>query len=1280
VGTLRRDDGGLPRLVASLGEAWVQGIGVDFSALLTGGRRVDLPTYAFQHERFWLTADAGVADVAAAGLQAAEHPLLGAAVRLAQSDSCVLTGRVSLATQPWLADHAVAGTVLLPGTAFVELALRAGQECDLPVVDELTIQAPLVLDADSAVRLQVWVGEPDADGRRPLTIHSRLEGDDADWIAHASGTLAPEQRNAVREDLTRWPPVGAEPMSLDGFYPALAAAGYVYGPTFQGLKAAWRDGDDLYAEVALPSDAERFGLHPALLDAAVHVVGRADLDGLHEQARLPFAWRGVELAADGATALRVRISPCGVDTFAVTAADPTGRFVARVDGLVLRPVSLAQLRAAERRGPQSLYELTWSALPEPTVDLGSWAVLGADDLGIGGPSIGDLAELSGAPAPEVVVAAVTAAGPDVPAAAHRTLADALSLVRRWLEEEHLASSRLMLVTRSAVATGSEDAPEPAAATVWGLAKSAQTEQPGRLVLLDVDHTATAALIRRAAACGEPQMAIRQGRVLIPRLAPAGGLIPPAEGPWRLDTVGGGTLDGLALVPAPETGAPLAAGEVRMAVHASGLNFRDVLVGLALVPGQIGMGSEAAGVVTEVAPDVTTLSAGDRVTGLVFNAFAPTVIVDHRNLARVPDGWSFEQAASVPICFLTAWYGLADLGGLKAGERVLIHAGAGGVGMAAVQLARHWGAEVFATASPGKWDVLRGLGLDDEHIASSRDFEFASRFPVMDVVLNSLAGEFVDASLSLLAGGGRFLEMGKTDIRTDLGAGYRAFDLLEAGADRIGVLLGEIVDLLQRGVLGLLPVTSFDIRQAGEAFRFMQQARHVGKVVLQVPGPVWPTDGTVLVTGGTGTLGALVARHLVVRHGVRDLLLVSRSGLDAPGAADLSAELVELGARVRIEACDLADRAGVQQLVDGAGVRAVVHTAGVIDDGVVESLTPERLAAVLRPKVDAAWHLHELTHDLTAFVLFSSAAGVFGSPGQGNYAAANAFLDALAAHRRAKGLPGQSLAWGQWARTSGLTGGLDERDLARLSRSGVLPLADEEALALFDTAVGSDRAALAPVRIDRAALRDQATNGVLPTTLTALAGPPGRRTAAARNDTPGPDGSLAARLAGVPEADRTGVVVDLVRAQVATVLGHAGPETVQPTRGFVDLGFDSLTAVELRNRLAAATGFRLPTTLVFDYPDSTALAGFLLAQLHDPAPAPATDPVLGEIERLERVLAAHAPGRDGRVAITNRLKALLWSIDDTTADDSGAGEGAEPELTEATDDEMFDLIEKELGLK
>ncbi|MGW3071164.1 SDR family NAD(P)-dependent oxidoreductase, partial [Streptomyces sp. NPDC001130] len=591
------------------------------------------------------------------------------------------------------------------------------------------------------------------------------------------------------------------------------------------------------------------------------------------------------------------------------------------------------------------------------------------------------------------------------------------------------------------------------------------------------------------------------------------------------------------------------------------------------------------------------------------------VADARTVARVPAGWSFAQAASVPIVFLTAYYALTDLGGVQSGESVLVHAAAGGVGMAAVQLAGHVGAEVFGTASVGKWDALRGLGLDDAHIASSRDTEFEAAFLAatggrgMDVVLDSLAGEFVDASLRLLPGGGRFLEMGKTDVRDaetvaadHPGVTYRAFDLWDAGAERIGQMLAELVALFEAGVLKPLPVTCWDVRRAPEAFRYLSQARHVGKVVLTVPTALDP-GGTVLVTGGTGGLGALVARHLVAEHGIRHLLLASRRGLEASGASELAAELTQLGAVVEVSAVDAADRGQLAALLDAVPtdhpLTAVVHTAGVLDDGVVSSLTPERLSGVLRPKADAVVHLHELTRDadLSAFVVFSSVAGTFGGAGQANYAAANAFLDAFATIRRASGLPATALAWGPWAPGAGMTAELTEADLRRLARNGMLPLAPEQGLGLLDTVLdlgaALERAAVLPVELDVAALRRRTPEDV-PALLRALVRARGRRKA--EIGAGGDATDLRQRLLALPVVDRERFLRDFVSAQAASVLGHASTQQVEAEQTFKDLGFDSLTSVELRNRVNAATGMRLPATVVFDYPTPADVARFVLAEL------------------------------------------------------------------------------------
>ncbi|MEU7575979.1 SDR family NAD(P)-dependent oxidoreductase, partial [Micromonospora sp. NPDC049240] len=474
---------------------------------------------------------------------------------------------------------------------------------------------------------------------------------------------------------------------------------------------------------------------------------------------------------------------------------------------------------------------------------------------------------------------------------------------------------------------------------------------------------------------------------------------------------------------------------------------------------------------------------------------------------------------------------------------------------------------------------------------------------VDVVLNALAGEFVDASLDLLPRGGRFVEMGKTDVRDPArvvadhtGVVYQAFDLSEAGADRIGQMLAEILDMFAAEVLQPLPVNVFAATHAVQALRYLQAARHVGKVVLRLPAGL-DAGGTVVITGGTGVLGGLVARHLVTTHGVRHLLLLSRRGPAAAGAAELVGELTGLGARVRVAACDVADRNALAEVLAGVPVEhpvvGVVHTAAVLDDGVIEALTPQRLETVLRAKADAAWWLHELTRDadLGLFVVYSSAAATLGSPGQGNYAAANAVLDALALRRQAAGLVGQSLAWGLWAQQSAMTGHLDEVDLDRMRRAGILPLSSEQGLALFDTAVRTDQPQLVPMRVDLPALRRTGAGGVPPLWRT-LAGGSARR-AASTADAPV---DLATRLATMGVEERQRAVLELVRAQAAVVLGHAGPAAVDPGSAFRELGFDSLTAVELRNRLAAATGLSLPATLVFDYPTPVVLAGFVLTEL------------------------------------------------------------------------------------
>ncbi|WSW21183.1 SDR family NAD(P)-dependent oxidoreductase [Streptomyces phaeochromogenes] len=893
---LRRDRPEAAHLLQALGDLHTRGVPVTWPALFKDqpAHPIDLPTYPFQHKHYWMHATQDTVDVQQAGLEGAEHPLLGAVVELPGSGDVVLSGRLSAEQQPWLADHAVMGTVLFPGTGFVELAIRAGDEVNCGLIEELTLHAPLVLPERGGMAVQVMAAAPDQDGHRQLRIHARPENatPDEEWTLHAEGILTPDTTPTnTPTDMETWPPERATVVSLEGFYERLAKQGLIYGPVFQGVRALWQRGDEVFAEVELPAEAMEqaagFGLHPALFDAALHALAgtgqddhgdHGDDDGGQEPgAQLPFAWQGVRLHASGATALRVHLHPTGPATTAIHLTDVHGSPVATVTSLTTRPAphTTSHLNHAVR---QALFHLDWTPVPAPIGQDG--AAAGLEPLRIH---------------------RVTNQAADSPAAALRqTLSDTLHTLQSPVTEPDTGpgSTPLIVLTQHAASVTDTDPPvDVAAAAVWGLVRSAQAETPGHHLLIDTDNHPTSQTVLPSAtayalATGEHQLALRAGHIHIPRLTRA-----PAQ----------------------------------------------------------------------------------------------------------------TQTAEAPT--------------------------------------------------------------------------------------------------------------------------------------------------------------------------------------------PWDPHGTVLITGGTGGLGALVARRLVAGHGVRHLLLVSRRGTAAPGATELMAELSGLGATVHINACDVADRHALAALLAGIDpehpLSGVVHTAGVLDDGMLPSLTTDRLDTVLRPKADAAWHLHELTQDmnLTAFVLFSSIAGLFGGAGQANYAAANAFLDALAQHRQSLGLPAQSLAWGPWDQAEGMAGRLTGQDRARLTRSGIQPLTDEEGLELFDTAVACGKTITVPVRLDATTLHS--VDGEVPAVLRGLIGRQGRRASVQA----GQGSSLARRLQGLDVDQQLSVVADLVGVQVAVVLGF-GPETViEPGRAFGEMGFDSLTAVEFRNALNTATGLRLPATLVFDYPTITTLAHHLLTHLH-----------------------------------------------------------------------------------
>ncbi|WP_327147860.1 type I polyketide synthase [Nocardia sp. NBC_01329] len=1302
VAAARRSSDEPAQLLATLAWAHVAGVAVDWRPLFVGraANRVSLPTYAFQHQRYW-PAPITTSDIRQSGMDQAGHPLLGAMVRLPDSDGAVFTGRLAVDSHPWLADHTVAGTTLIPGAAFVDLVLHAGTSVDCPRVAEMVVESPLPLAGDTAVELRVVASGPDESGARTVSVYSRPgsgadDGDRPDrWIRHVSATVVPDPSAASTADGATepmsWPPRAAAAVEIGDVYADLAARGYEYGPAFRGLRALWRGDGEVFAEVTLPDaagPAGGFGIHPALLDAALHAVvvgGLVPAPGSGAVA-VPFSWEDVDLVAAGASSVRMRaMASTSAGRVAVWLADTSGVPVARIGTLTLRPISVAALEPVGRGLPGTGYEVEWVRVPEFGVEHAE-EITAAETVSDAG-DLGEIVTVAGRVAAVIRVDHQVVAG-DLPETVRDVVLDVSARIKRLLARD----VPIVVVTRRAVAVHPGEPVDLSSSAVWGLARSVQSEHPDRLVLLDIDDwaecasgIATALSVRQ-----EPQLAIRRGAIQVPRLRRVGDELVVdmvGESSWSLELRGAGTLTGENFAVAENSDAPsaLTPGQVRVSMRAVGLNFRDVLIALGTYPDpSAGIGGEGAGVVLEVAADVTEFVPGDRVFGFVTEVGSVTV-TDRRLLARIPRGWSFARAASVPIAYATAYYALVDLAAAAPGETLLLHAATGGVGMAAIRVARHLGLRSLVTASAPKWEVLRELGFPADSIGDSRTLAFEQKFldvtggRGVDIVLDSLAGEFVDASLRLLPRGGRFIEMGMIDRRDPAevaaehpGVRYRSFMLLDADPGRLQEILATLVELFEAGALGPSPITAWDVRNGPDAYRYLSQAQHIGKNVLTVPSRL-RKDGTVLITGGTGALGAVLARHLVRTYGVRRLVLAGRRGSAAPGAVELRDELVAAGAEVEVVACDAADRAAVDAVLASIPpdrpLTAVVHAAGVLADGVFEQLTEEQIGAVLAAKVDAAWNLHEATQDLdlAAFVLYSSIAGVIGSSGQANYAAANVFLDSLAHHRRISGLPATSLAWGPWRQGGGMTSALSDADLARLRREGLLPLEDSDGMALFDAALAAGRAVSVAARLDRAALAELSPVE-LRAVMRGLTRPARRRAAGPVDESPT---GLAGQLLGRSPAEQEQLLLEVIRAQAAAVLGYHSAAEISVDKQFSDIGFDSLGIMEFRNRLKASAGVQLAATAVFDYPTPVALATFLRREI-----APGDDPMPAitiEFDSLARRCAAAELSPAQRSEIASRLVVLQRQLE---ADDQGAADLAEnaEKLDDADDRELFDFID------
>jgi acyl transferase domain-containing protein/D-arabinose 1-dehydrogenase-like Zn-dependent alcohol dehydrogenase/acyl carrier protein len=1244
------------QIAEGLAAAYVGGHRPDFAELHRKPRRVlELPTYPFQHRRFWPKS----AGVAMAGEVGSSSQILGSAKDLASGDT-VYTSRLSVRSQPWLADHVIYGTVVVPGATYAAMALAA---VGAPAhAKDVFFYEPIILPEKSSREVQLTLNPIDKDGGQRFQVHSRPYGErDAEWSMNAEGTVVSGAPDSADEPAAESEPVDETVERLDRMRPqelfeTFADLELAWGPTWSGsLKSLWlRDGEAIGDILVGDELAEQLGtepMHPVLMDLCTGVAFPAfpALLAAEQGVRdlfLPLRYGQVTLREKMPRRFYCRArwhqGPLDNETqvFDIDYLDRSGRHLGGIrEFTVKRAPREALLRGLGGDTARLLYTLGWHEMPmssdetavtaEPS---GTWLIAGLPELAAKVPAcipfdrnadpgllgaVLDGAHQRGVGFSGVVWRAVAPGADestaDATARLETEVANLLSAVHTVQGGSVTLPNGLWIVTERAVACESGEPVDPVQAALWGLGRTIINEEPAvRAKLVDCDGSpeAVQALVHLLSTpVDEPELAVRQGKLLASRLLPwarSGNLTVPRATDYALAPTERGAIDNLRLiekdVPPPD------AGYVQVRVEAAGLNFRDVLNVLGLYPGDPGpIGGDFAGVVTQLGDDVTGLEVGQRVYGSMQGAFASRFNVPAQFLAPIPDGVSAVEAATIPAAALTVRLSF-DWARLEPGDKVLIHAASGGVGLAAVQMAQQCGAEVFATASTFKRTTLRRLGV--QHVYDSRTTDFADQILAdtggagVDVVLNSLTSEgFIEATLRATAHNGRFAEIAKRDIwppekmaeaRPDIAYEIVALDtVMITEPDRIRDLLTEVSQGLADGVWTPLPAEIYPLTEARTAFRRMQQARHIGKIVIQIPDSLRPRDDrSYLITGGLGAIGLHTASYLA-QLGAGDVVLTSRRAPDQDAQRVIDEITERYKTRVHVYNADIGVEDEVQTLL--AKLRAelpplagVVHLAGVLDDALLSAQSVDRFRTTLAPKAFGAYHLDRLTTDdaLDFFIVSSSVSSLFGSPGQSNYATANALLDGLVAHRRARGLPATGVNFGPWAQ-----GGMasSEAAAANISAQGLIPLDPSAALSALAEVVanGTGQATVIRANWARAAKvlgssRPPILDLVLPSAAGEVTG----------------DSELLKQLMEIPVPQRASFVTEFLQREVQNFLRLAQPPAASSR--FLDLGTDSLMAIELRNRLHSQFGgkFTINATAVFDYPTIGGLADYLVAQLPD----------------------------------------------------------------------------------
>ncbi len=1201
--------------------------------------------------------------------------ILGSAKDLASGDS-VYTSRLSVKSQPWLSDHVIYGTVVVPGATYAAMALAAvGPPAR---VKDVFFYEPIILPEKSSREVQLTLHPLEDGGEWSFQVHSRPYGDrDAEWSLNADGTVVtgvddepvPEQADPVDEAIER-----LNRMRPQELFETFADMELAWGPNWSGsLKSLWLGEGEAIGDITVGEElAEHLGsepMHPVLMDLCTGVAFPAfpallaAEQGVNDLF-LPLRYGQVMLREKMPRRFycRAKWHTSGLDSetqvFDLDFVDRDGRQLGGIrEFTVKRAPREALLRGLGGDATRLLYTLGWQEVPPPAASdgaggaNGTWLIAGFDELAANVPGCIPFDRTTDSEPLGQVLAQAHERGVPFSGVVWRSTAPERRGVERRCRRAARGRDRqpaqcrahrarrqrsvklpggLWIITEHAVATESGEPVDPVQAALWGFGRTTVNEEPAlRCKLVDSDGSEEAVQLLTnllATPIEEPELALRQGKLLVSRLlhwARSGHLAVPRSSDYVLAPTERGAIDNLRLiesdVPPPDEG------YVQVRVDAAGLNFRDVLNVLGLYPGDPGpIGGDFAGIVTQLGSGVTGLEVGQRVYGFMQGAFSSRFNVPAQLLAPVPDGVGAVAAATIPAAALTARLAF-DWAQLQPGDRVLVHAASGGVGLAAIQMAQQHGAVVFATASTYKRATLRKMGV--KYVYDSRTTDFADQILAdtdgegVDVVLNSLTNEgFLEATVRATAQNGRFAEIAKRDIwtpeqmaaaRPDIAYEIVALDVTTLqNPERIKRLLTEVSDGLATGEWTPLPAEIYPLTEARAAFRRMQQARHIGKIVLQIPNPLQPrADRSYLITGGLGAIGLHMASYLA-QLGAGDIVLTSRRAPDADTQRAIDDITERYKCRIHVFAADVGDESEVAKLLDR--IRAelpplagVAHLAGVLDDALLSQQSLERFRTTLAPKAFGACHLDRLTKDddLDFFIVSSSVSSLFGSPGQSNYATANALLDGLVAQRRAQGLPATGINFGPWAQ-----GGMASSEAARanLGAQGLVPLEPSAALSALAEVVanGTGQATVIKANWQRAAKllgasRPPILDQVLPSAVGEATG----------------DSELLRQLQEIPVPQRAGFVTEFLQREVQNFLRLAQPPAASSR--FLDLGTDSLMAIELRNRLHSQFGgaFTINATAVFDYPTIGGLAEYLVSQLPelDAQPGDVEDAQPGDVE-------------------------------------------------------------------